>query len=111
MKVIVNTSPIIALDRIGLLYLLPQLFGRLIRPQAVLDELYAGKSVYGGSDSIFDADWIDLYPNPKEMILRKELGTGETAVIALALKLNADLIILDDLAARNVANGLNINLT
>jgi predicted nucleic acid-binding protein len=54
---------------------------------------------------------MDLYPNPKEMILRKELGAGETAVIALALKLNADLIILDDLAARNVANGLNLKFT
>jgi predicted nucleic acid-binding protein len=101
----------IALDRIGLLHILPKLFGRVIRPQAVVDELYAGKSIYGGSESIFDGDWIDLYPNPKEMILRKELGAGETAVIALALKLNADLIILDDLAARNVANGLNIKLT
>jgi predicted nucleic acid-binding protein len=46
----------IALDRIGLLHILPELFGRVIRPQAVVDELYAGKSIYGGSESIFDCD-------------------------------------------------------
>jgi len=45
------------------------------------------------------------------MMLRKELGAGETAVIALALRMKADLTILDDLAARNVAAELGLTVT
>jgi len=50
--VVVNTSPLIALDRIGHLDILPRLFGDLIRPQSVADELSAGKHIYGGTDAL-----------------------------------------------------------
>jgi len=109
--VVVNTSPLIALDRIDHLNVLSQLFGDVTRPRSVLDELMAGKHIYGGSQSIFHADWIKTLDDPPEMILRKELGAGETAVIALALRLKADLVILDDLSARNVAVELGLNVT
>ena len=111
MTVVVNTSPLIALDRIGQLDILTKLFGKTIRPQSVVDELNAGRKVYGGSDALFHATWIETQQDPPEMILRKELGAGETAVIALALKVKADLVILDDLAARNVAVELGLNVT
>jgi len=109
--VVVNTSPLVALDRIGLLDILPKLFGKLIRPQSVVDELRAGRSAYGGSDTLYNAEWLKTAEDPPEMVLRKELGAGETAVIALALKIKADLVILDDLAARNVAAELGLNVT
>ena len=111
MHVIVNTSPLIALERIECLDILPKLFGAVVRPQAVLDELMAGRSVYGGADCLFQADWLKTLDNPPEMILRKELGAGETAVIALAVKIQADLVVLDDLAARNVATELGLKVT
>jgi predicted nucleic acid-binding protein len=111
MTVIVNTSPLIALDRIGQLDILPRLFGEITRPQSVVDELTAGRRVYGGSDSLFHATWFETAGDPPEMVLRKELGAGETAVIALALKIKADLVILDDLAARNVAAELGLKGT
>jgi uncharacterized protein len=109
--VIVNTSPLVALDRIGQLDILPRLFGEITRPQSVVDELTAGHSVYGGSDALYNASWLQTVEDPPEMVLRKELGAGETAVIALALKTQADLVILDDLAARNVAAELGLNVT
>jgi len=109
--VVVNTSPLVALDRIGQIDLLPKLFGKMIRPQSVVDELNAGRGVYGGSNVIFRATWLETVDDPPEMVLRKELGAGETAVIALALRLKADLVILDDLAARNVAVELGLNVT
>jgi predicted nucleic acid-binding protein len=109
--VVVNTSPLVALDRIGQIDLLPKLFGKIIRPQSVVDELNAGRSVYGGSDAIFRATWLETVDDPPEMVLRKELGAGETAVIALAVRVKADLVILDDLAARNVAVELGLPVT
>lgn len=111
MTVLVNTSPLVALDRIGQLEVLPKLFGRAIRPQSVADELNAGRSAYGGSDALYHAEWLETRDDPPEMVLRKELGAGETAVIALAVREKADLVILDDLAARNVAMELGMNVT
>lgn len=111
MTVVVDTSPLIALDRIGCLEVLPRLFGHVIRPQSVVHELQAGKHIYGGSDALFHARWLTTMDDPPEMLLRKELGDGETAVIALALRMKAELTILDDLAARNVAAELGLNVT
>lgn len=111
MTVVVNTSPLIALDRIGHLDVLPQLFGDVIRPQSVVNELQAGKHIYGGSYALFHAPWLTTLDDPPEMQLRKELGAGETAVIALALRMKADLTVLDDLAARNVASELALKVT
>jgi hypothetical protein len=41
---------------------------------------------------------------------QKELGAGETAAIALAVRESADLVLLDDLAARLVAAELRLNV-
>ncbi len=100
MNVIVNTSPFIALDRIGHLEILPKLFGVVIRPQSVAKEIQAGVDAHGNSPELYQAEWIKSAEDPPEMMLRKELGDGETAVITLALRINADLVVLDDLAAR-----------
>jgi uncharacterized protein len=111
MRVVVNTSPLIALDRIGRLALLREMFGTVVRPQSVLDELNAGIATYDLSATLSNADWILTEPDPPEMVLRKELGAGETAVLALAVRTSADLVILDDLQARLVAEGLGLKMT
>ena len=110
MIVVVNTSPLIILDKIGCIDILKKLFNNLIRPAAVLQEIQDGHIKYGKSSSLADSDWLKTVDNPPEMHFRKELGSGETAAIALACKLNADLIILDDLAARNVAIELGLRI-
>ena len=43
--------------------------------------------------------------------MRRELGAGETAAIALAVKTQADLVILDDLPARLVAQAQGLTIT
>lgn len=111
MLVVVNTSPLIALERIGRLELLPRLYGTVLRPQSVLDELLAGQQKYALSDALIHSDWLLTKPDPPEIAFRRELGAGETAAITLAFKLEADLIILDDLQARLVAQSLGLNLT
>ena len=96
MRVVVNSSPLIALERIGSLDVLKSLYGTVVRPQSVLDELGAGRSRYNFDRALFDTDWILTEPDPPEMVFRKELGAGETAAITLAYKTAADLVILDD---------------
>jgi predicted nucleic acid-binding protein len=57
------------------------------------------------------SDWIRTEPDPQDMNLRRELGAGETAVITLAMKTQADLVILDDLPARLVAQAQGLTIT
>jgi predicted nucleic acid-binding protein len=111
MRVIVDTSLLIALDQIGHIDLLRRLFGSVVRPQAVLEELLAGGDRHPLSDAMTVAEWIKTEPNPKSASLRPELGRGETAAISLAYESEADLIILDDLQARLVAAGLGLRVT
>lgn len=110
MIVVTNTSPLIALDRIGQIQLLPGLFTSIIRPNAVTHEIREGLE-FGYTDRLLDdTDWLKTVDDPPEMILRKELGAGETSAIALAVRLKADWILLDDLAARLVAEELGLQV-
>ena len=111
MRVVVNTSPLIALERIGQLELLKRMYGVVVRPRSVLDELNAGRGTYDLSPLLEHADWIVTEPDPPEMVLRRELGAGETAAIALAVRTQADLVILDDLQARLVAQTQGLAIT
>lgn len=109
--IVVNTSPLVALERLGRLNLLSTLFQELTRPQSVFDELMTGRSRYGVSEQLFRAEWIKTFPDPPEASFRPELGKGETAAIALAVQQKADLILLDDLAARNVAKEMELEVS
>jgi len=110
MPVVVDTSPLIALWRIGLIHLLPDMFGAISCPESVKMEIDAGAAKYG-SILLGSYEWLTIEPDPPMMQLRKELGAGETAAITLAYQINAGLIILDDLAARLVAQELGLRVT
>ena len=111
MRVIVNTSPLIALERIGRLDLLQKLFSTVVRPQSVLDEILEGSPKHGVPNALVKSEWIFTEPDPEETVFRRELGAGETAVLALARMTHADLVVLDDLQARLVATSLGLGLT
>jgi predicted nucleic acid-binding protein len=67
MKVVVNTSPLIALERIGCLSVLPRLYETVIRPQSVLDELKAGGAEVAVKELV-NANWILTADDPEEMV-------------------------------------------
>ncbi len=97
MKVVCDTSPICYLLLIDQIELLPQLFGQIIIPIAVRDELLAE----GSSDSIqrWIADppsWLDVQSVITPLKLLEKLGRGEQEAISLAVSLEATLIVLDD---------------
>ena len=100
--VVANSSPLIALDRIGQLHLLPALVGKLHIPPAVRHEVFGLHPV---------PDWIaeTLLRQPvAARISSARLGPGEREAIALALELSATDIIIDDLPARRLAYALRI---
>lgn len=92
MAVVSNSSPLIALARIQRLDLLPGIFESVLIPPAVAREIAPSISVL--------PIWLRIQAPtamPPESLQRRRLGDGEREALALAIELQADWIILDDL--------------
>lgn len=103
--IISNTTPIISLIGVGQLPLLKLFYEKVIIPQAVYDEIESGqnKKAY---QPLAELDWIEVkaVKNAASVLyLQDTLDKGEAEVIVLAGELNADLVLLDEKAARQVA--------
>lgn len=116
MPVISNTSPLLNLAIIEHLFLLPQQFGQIYIPLAVLTELKITDNLPGSSTlkTAVDDGW--LVPQPVEdrtlvNLLRRDLHQGESEAIALAVQLSANKILLDEKEARQAARALGLNIT
>lgn len=99
---VTNSSPLIVLQRIGHIDLLPSTLGQISIPQAVRKEVF-------GQDLV--PQWIEertLAQPLAAQIIAARLGPGEREAIALALELRATLLLIDDLPARRLAQSLNI---
>ena len=109
-KVVVNTTPLIALADIGHLDILHNLYGEIMIPQAVLDEILTepAKSIVSRCDwiSVFDID--SKKPN---RLYSARLHAGEIAVMMLADEQDADLLIMDDNAAKKTAKFIGFSVT
>ncbi len=110
MKVVSNSSPLIFLSAVGMLDLLETEFGEILVPEAVYDEVTSNE--LKGSNEVKHADWIKVLPikNIEALSFLPILDRGEEGAIVLAIELDADLVLLDDLAGRRAAmmQGLNV---
>lgn len=103
MKIVSNTSPLIFLWKIDALYLLPQCFNRVSIPVAVRDEL---------KDLVLP-DYITCQPISElgAHYVKGALGhlhAGELEAMVLMQEIRADMVLLDDLSARNKAKRLHL---
>lgn len=113
MIVVSNTSPITNLAAVGQLDLLRKIFGRVIVPDAVVQELTAGGVAWPGAVELAQADWIRVEDVREQYLvdaLRLELDYGEAATIVLALQTDAELILLDEQAGRTAARYLGLEV-
>ena len=103
--VIVNATPIISLALIGKLDLLRLLYGTVLTPPAVQAEILAGGIKNIGVLEMQQSNWIRVtsLQDPRRADLLSDLDRGEAEVIALALELNANLVIIDERLARRHA--------
>jgi predicted nucleic acid-binding protein len=113
MTVVCDTSPLCYLILIDYVEVLPQLFGRVTIPNAVCTELLAEGSYTQVQNWIAQPpSWLQIQTTtPLLPNLSSKLGIGEQEAISLAVQLNAALIILDDLDARQTAIALFLNVT
>lgn len=111
--IIVNTSPIFYLYKLDCLDVLRKLYGRIIIPQAVVNELEAGKRVGENVPDIKNYKWITVKEVnvPVFISIITDLGRGEAEVLALACEEGEALVIVDDALARRIAKLRGIKLT
>ena len=102
-QAIIDTSVLIALERVNMLDVLCKIYSHIILPEAVISE--------------FGPLSIDCYSSEKVknpmvslLILDLNLGRGEAESIALASEIGLRLV-LDDLKARKVAENLGLKIT
>ncbi len=105
MIVIADTTPLNHLILIGLQDILAELYGRVIIPQAVLEELQAKQAPKAVGEWIAKRHpWLQVehVTVPHDLPL-EALDPGEREVIALAEEERADLLIMDDRGGRREA--------
>lgn len=113
MIVVSDTSPINNLAAINQLALLQQLYGTVIIPDAVYRELTDRDFPVAGATEVQSFDWIQTRSvTNRTMVeaLENELDVGEAEAIALALEIEAQVLI-DERRGRIVAERLNLRYT
>ena len=109
--VVADTSPLNYLAQCGAIDVLPQLYGLVVIPRAVFDEL----SEKGAPEAV--RRW--LHPPPEWISIRSAsvidesliLGRGEVEAICLAQEIHADEILLDERRARKAALERGLTVT
>lgn len=106
MIIVSNTTPISELAKVGQLNLLKEIFGTLIIPQEVYQEVTTGN--HPAAIIVPAVDWIEVRSirSPQkvsDLQTDTNLDLGECAAIVLAEELKANQILIDDLAARIIA--------
>ena len=113
MIAVADTSPLCYLILIGEIELLPKLFSRVSAPQTVIAELLhddAPDAVRGWATNL--PSWLSVQQAPVgEVAGMEKLQAGEAAAILLALAVNADIILLDEKAARRAAADRGLRVT
>lgn len=109
MIVVSDTTPLHYLILIEREFILPRLFGEVLVPHEVLEEMLhpnAPVSVREWAESI--PVWV-VPRSAKKIEFIKGLGAGETAAIAIALEVKADAILIDDRRGAREATALGLN--
>lgn len=112
MIVVSNAGPLIALSKLGLLSVLQDLFGEIIVPEEVWNEVVERGKGKPGSDLIKKAKWIHIKKIEELSVelLSKEIEKGEAEAIVLAKRNNADLLLMDEKIPREIAKSIGLNV-
>jgi predicted nucleic acid-binding protein len=115
MIVIADTSPINYLVLIDHIEVLPKLYGRILTPPAVCDELRSALAPLPVRRWIAHPPlWLEVQAAgraPDAALLQAQLGAGEREAIVLAQELAADELIIDELRGRREARRRHLHFT
>lgn len=114
MIVISDTSPITNLAAVGHLSLLQQLYGDIIIPERVYQELTGAGDSIPGCREVQTLAWISVRSaaNQEQVrLLQDKLDAGEAEAITLAVELDADWLLIDEELGRTIAAEYHIQFT
>lgn len=112
LKVVSNTTPVLSFLKIGRLEILRELYGEILVPQAVFEEIEAGKNKLFYQDlSLISWVKIEEVQNKNSLAYFLDLDKGEAEAIALAVETNADLLIIDEKLGRFHAKHAGLKIT
>ena len=106
MIVVSDTSVLINLAWLDKLFLLAKLYGDLLVPSAVWHEVVEKGAGKPGADEVKAADWIqvrEVVNTALVQALRQDLDAGEAEAIALAVEVDANLLLMDERLGRATA--------
>lgn len=110
MLVVSDTSPVRALQAIGLVPLIENIYGRVLLPPAVVSELAVDAPVVGAF-RVADYPFL-VVQRPRDVAsvarLITELNAGEAEALALAVEMGADAVLIDESTGRRVAARLGL---
>lgn len=112
--VVSDTSPILnpaLIDRLDLLF---DQFDSITLTESVRDELLAGEDGADRLQGFLESDFVSIETPRTERLIREfrsELDDGEATALALALELDADLVLVDERDGRTVARRHGLSVT
>jgi len=109
-SVVINTGPLIILQRVGALDVAGKLPYHFICPEQVRIELDQGEIV---GHTRIAPPWLSVRPlkSPISPIILASLDMGEAAVIHLALEMNSNIVCIDEWKGRRVALSCGLRVT
>jgi predicted nucleic acid-binding protein len=112
--VVSDTTPLSELSKVGQWVLLRDVFGQVILPQEVYDEVTSG--THPAVAAVRSATWIEVrsVQDASQVVALREstkIHVGEAAAIILAQELGAQQVLIDDLRARRVAKARLLPVT
>lgn len=111
MRVVSNSSPLIALSRLARLELLQALYSEILIPQAVYQEVVQSGNGRAGATAVGSARWITVQTVQDTLavdLLRDQLDRGESEAIVLALETQAQLLLIDEARGRRITQSRGI---
>jgi uncharacterized protein len=111
--VVSDTSPLVNLAAIGQLELLHRLYGEVLIPPIVRQEVTAGLGKMPANRDILSVSWLKVQRPTQGVILQalaQDLDPGEAEAIALALEVQAVLLLIDERVGRRVATARGLRI-
>ena len=116
MIIVSDTTPLITLMKAEKLEILHSLFGEVMLPEAVFYEVTSNDTFKSEADAIKNCDYIKVVKvrdGSQVLFLQRVTGLdiGESEAIIYADEVKADLLLMDELAGRRVAQNMKLPIT
>lgn len=116
MIVVSDTTPLISFMKMNRLWVLKDIFGKIVIPNAVYKELTGNITYIDEAALIKECEYIRIDNIDNSMaveILQNTTGldAGESEAIVLAREIHADILLIDEHKGRRVAKDIGLNIT